>query len=619
MLQPDMGTTIVMAILTGSVLFVGGIRCRHLAVVVGSGFSAGAVPGRRRALPAGPAPVVHRPRSPHAQDGGYQVAQSLIALGSGGWTGVGLGAGRAKWLFLPNAHTDFIFAIIGEELGLVGCALVLVLFGALAVLGIRTALRAPDRFGSLLAAGITGWVVGQAIVNVGAVTGAAAGHRRAAAVRVVRRDRPSSSPWRRRCAAQRRPAGPVRTSASAICAHHGGRDGRPRVPGPGPGRGAGGRGARPGVDPLGRQRREPGGDGRAGRRLHHRRSCPAGVSQRRLTVGERLGAGRSRPAPFSMAMRDRAADEAARSWSAWAATPRCPASWPPALLRVPTVVHEQNAAPGLANRIAVRLGARAAVSLPGTPLRDAVVTGNPVRAAVIGVERRPSATRPLVAVFGGSLGARRLNEAAAELYDLWRGRADVTVHHVSGAAGHAAAEAAWRRAGRRSGDASTTGSSATRTGMPELYAVTSLAVCRAGATTVAELAAAGVPSVLGPAAGRARRPPDPQRRGAGRRRRGGAGPRRRVHRRPPRRRAGAAARRPRPAGEDGGRRPDTGPPRSRRRPGGLVEAAAAAGPSASTAAPMATPSPAASTEARREPRPERSPAASTSWGSAGWP
>jgi cell division protein FtsW len=97
--------------------------------------------------------------------------QSYIALGSGGWTGVGLGAGRAKWLFLPNAHTDFIFAIIGEEVGLLGCLLVVALFVAFGVVGTRIALRAPDRFGMLLAAGVTVWVVGQAIINIGGVIG----------------------------------------------------------------------------------------------------------------------------------------------------------------------------------------------------------------------------------------------------------------------------------------------------------------------------------------------------------------------------------------------------------------------------------------------------------------
>jgi cell division protein FtsW len=80
-----------------------------------------------------------------------------------------LGNGHAKWLFLPNAHTDFIFAIIGEELGFVGCLLVLGLFAGFGLVGFHVARRAPDRFGALLAAGITAWVVGQAVINLGAV------------------------------------------------------------------------------------------------------------------------------------------------------------------------------------------------------------------------------------------------------------------------------------------------------------------------------------------------------------------------------------------------------------------------------------------------------------------
>jgi UDP-N-acetylglucosamine--N-acetylmuramyl-(pentapeptide) pyrophosphoryl-undecaprenol N-acetylglucosamine transferase len=167
---------------------------------------------------------------------------------------------------------------------------------------------------------------------------------------------------------------------------------------------------------------------------------------------------------------------------------------------VPVVVHEQNAAPGLANRMAVRLGARAAVSLPGTPLPGAEVTGNPVRAEITGLSRQPSAERPLLAVFGGSLGARRLNQAALELYDLWRDRSDVVVHHVTGAAGHeecAAALAALRRAG----DVLQYDLVRYQDDMAGLYARASLAVCRAGATTVAELAAARLPSVLVPLPG----------------------------------------------------------------------------------------------------------------------
>ena len=109
-------------------------------------------------------------------------------VANGGLIGTGLGEGRAKWGFLPDAHTDFIFAVIGEELGLLGaltgdraCS------SRFAVLGIRIALRAPDRFGMLLAAGITAWILVQAFVNIGAVVGALPDHRRAAAVRLVRR------------------------------------------------------------------------------------------------------------------------------------------------------------------------------------------------------------------------------------------------------------------------------------------------------------------------------------------------------------------------------------------------------------------------------------------------
>ncbi|MGH9032504.1 MAG: putative lipid II flippase FtsW [Acidimicrobiia bacterium] len=168
--EPDMDSTVVLALIVGTVLVVGGVRFRHLAVVGSVGALLAAIlaiaePYRRaRVL------TFFHPWSDSANTG-YQVSQSLIALGSGGWTGVGLGAGRSKWLFLPNAHTDFIFAIIGEEVGLLGCLLVVGLFVAFGVLGTRIALRAPDRFGMLLAAGVTVWVVGQAAINIGGVVG----------------------------------------------------------------------------------------------------------------------------------------------------------------------------------------------------------------------------------------------------------------------------------------------------------------------------------------------------------------------------------------------------------------------------------------------------------------
>jgi UDP-N-acetylglucosamine--N-acetylmuramyl-(pentapeptide) pyrophosphoryl-undecaprenol N-acetylglucosamine transferase len=170
------------------------------------------------------------------------------------------------------------------------------------------------------------------------------------------------------------------------------------------------------------------------------------------------------------------------------------------LQRIPAVVHEQNAAPGLANRVAVRMGARAAVSLPGTPLRGAVLTGNPVREEIAAVRRDPDPARPLVTVFGGSLGAGRLNDAALGLYERWRDRTDVGVHHVTGPRNHEVC-AARLAASRRPSDTLDYELVGYEDHMERLYARTTLAVCRAGAITVAELAAAGVPSVLVPLPG----------------------------------------------------------------------------------------------------------------------
>ncbi|MCW2917623.1 MAG: cell division protein FtsW [Actinomycetia bacterium] len=99
----------------------------------------------------------------------YQGTQGLYAVASGGWFGTGLGEGKAKWQYLPHAETDFIFAIIGEELGLIGTLLVLGLFGLLAYAGLRIARRVKDPFMRLAAAGVTAWLVIQAVVNIGAV------------------------------------------------------------------------------------------------------------------------------------------------------------------------------------------------------------------------------------------------------------------------------------------------------------------------------------------------------------------------------------------------------------------------------------------------------------------
>jgi cell division protein FtsW len=170
MMEPDMGTTLVLGSIVFGVLFVAGAPLLTMAKIggmaaVGSLGLAVLEPYRWRRMTAF--------RHPFADAGntGYQSAQGLLALGSGKLTGVGLGASRASWGFLPNPHTDFIFAIIGEQTGFIGSLLVILLFAAFAFLGVRAALRAPDRFGMLIAAGITSWIIGQAVINVGAVVG----------------------------------------------------------------------------------------------------------------------------------------------------------------------------------------------------------------------------------------------------------------------------------------------------------------------------------------------------------------------------------------------------------------------------------------------------------------
>ena len=170
MAQPDMGTTMLLGFIGMGMLFVAGAPMRYL-------IGLGAI-GTAGALFAALGEAYRRARvlsflDPWADplNTGYQTIQSLIAIGSGGLFGVGIGASRQKWMYVPNAHTDFIYAILGEELGLFGTLSVLGMFVFLAYLGIRIARAAPDRFGMLIATGITIWISVQALVNIGAVTG----------------------------------------------------------------------------------------------------------------------------------------------------------------------------------------------------------------------------------------------------------------------------------------------------------------------------------------------------------------------------------------------------------------------------------------------------------------
>jgi cell division protein FtsW len=169
LLEKDLGTSMVLTLIAISMYVVAGARWTHVLAL--AGLASGALvlliklePYRYSRLSAFANPWAD------SLNTGFQSVQSVLALGSGGIFGVGLGQSVQKYQWLPEAHTDFIFAIIGEEVGLIGTLFVLGLFCILAWRGYRTALRAPDRFGLLLATGITSWITFQAFINIAAVT-----------------------------------------------------------------------------------------------------------------------------------------------------------------------------------------------------------------------------------------------------------------------------------------------------------------------------------------------------------------------------------------------------------------------------------------------------------------
>lgn len=168
--QPDLGTLIVIAAAAMAVIIASDVPFKFVMVLGVLAVLAATALAFAEGYRTERIDAFLDPYADPSGDG-YQVIQGYYALGNGGVFGVGLGASRARWFYLPNAHTDFIFAIIGEETGLVGGLTVIALFIALAIAGWVVAARAPDRFGRMVAAGITVWLSFQALVNIGGVLG----------------------------------------------------------------------------------------------------------------------------------------------------------------------------------------------------------------------------------------------------------------------------------------------------------------------------------------------------------------------------------------------------------------------------------------------------------------
>ncbi|MBN1504228.1 MAG: cell division protein FtsW [Candidatus Eisenbacteria bacterium] len=165
LLQPSLGSAVVLVLVSAVVLYVGGARLKHLAVVLGTGLAVAVA-----CILSNPYQL-ERIRGFLGLGHQYQEDQSLLALGTGGVIGKGIGRSMQKYLFLPDPHTDFVFAIYGEETGFLGCVLLVSLFTFLLLRGLKVAASAPDRFGFLLATGLTASIGLFFAFNVGVVTG----------------------------------------------------------------------------------------------------------------------------------------------------------------------------------------------------------------------------------------------------------------------------------------------------------------------------------------------------------------------------------------------------------------------------------------------------------------
>lgn len=169
MLEPDIGTMLVLASISFAMFFAGGAKLRHLASVALAGLlvmwvAIKAAPYRLNRI------LAYFNPEEDARGISYQINQALLAIGSGGWWGLGFGQSRQKYNYLPEPIGDSIFAIMSEELGFIRVSIILLLFLFLAYRGYKVAKSAPDTFGKMVALGITSWIVFQGLINIGGIT-----------------------------------------------------------------------------------------------------------------------------------------------------------------------------------------------------------------------------------------------------------------------------------------------------------------------------------------------------------------------------------------------------------------------------------------------------------------